>query len=242
MILKHFVKGIAALINGIARAIASLLVVFWLWIPAVWCVGFYVICFLMGYDMVKYANVFYIGLAVSGAVSILCVSKKGLGKKIPLKAPETPAPNGFAGYHNVPPPSIYNVNQMYPPPSQQPLMPSGFGQQPFVGMGAPVPNMPYGAPVQGVVPPAQAYASNEPSGGNVYGQESVSPPSLQPSQAPYGPSPAVQEEIQYPLIFASRQYPNVIIREFVDRLEYYGRDGRQLYSLGVQFKEGSEAA
>lgn len=51
-----------------------------------------------------------------------------------------------------------------------------------------------------------------------------------------------QEEMQTPLVFASRVDPTLFVHEYHDRLMFYRKEGNNVFYLGTEFKEDNNAS
>ncbi len=179
--MKSIISFLTFIVEGIARAAVFLLSTLGLWIPALFCVLFFLVCAITGTPFSEVMGVFFVGLTLSLLLSIgISVAQvlkkkdkkrlersadapKSLKKKKKSKKDDDFDDGGFAAPNIVSAPGGYGYpqqgygEQYYPQPGypQQPAYPPQYPQQNY----GQYPQQGYapGYPQQPAYPPQQSY-------------------------------------------------------------------------------------
>lgn len=187
--MKSIISFLTFIVEGIARAVVFLLSTLGLWIPALFCALFFLVCAITVTPFADVAGIFYVGLTLSMllsiGISVAQVLKKKDIKRLSRSADKPKKLKKKKGEEQQAPQSDFaQPNMIYPNDGYQP-------QQP----GYPQPGYPYPQPGY----PAQPYGYRPPYQPQ-YPQQGYPQPGYQP---PYQP----QQPYQPPTYPAQPTYP-----------------------------------
>ncbi|MDR3021897.1 MAG: hypothetical protein LBU60_04410 [Clostridiales bacterium] len=109
--LKNTVTGFKGIVDRLAIMVASILVVLWLWVPALYSLLFFIIMILSGVKFDEYATLFWSGFFGSVALGIILLILRGPRQFRPTNT--TSQNSDFTQLQSVPQSQNTNTNNQY---------------------------------------------------------------------------------------------------------------------------------
>lgn len=252
--MKSIISFLTFIVEGIARAVVFLLSTLGLWIPALFCALFFLVCAISGTSFAEVNGIFFVGLTLSAllsvGISVAQVLKKKEQKRLGRSADKpkklkTAKKSEKAEANDFITPNIIGANG-YP---QQGYPQQGYPQQGYPQQGYPQQNYPQGYPPQGYPQgyPPQDYSQNYPQGYSQQGYPQNYPQGYPqqgyPQNYPQGYPQQGYPQQNYPLQNSPLQnYPQSPYNGYSGAQAAQNGNGFASYSGGEKADGGSESA